>query len=286
MATEDYYSADDNVDDIAVFNIHDKIIDKKDDDTFFIKLSFRELIAYTGYWCYNRRICQEKVDELYKSLCDSDNIPFILHAIYDEKHTDQVRRLLILDGQHRREAIKKYIETHDKDWTCTYHVWICVYKFNHSETHNTQNIIELFKKINNNRVFDAGELPDTFIIDLVNAVCEIPLFKKNKVIGTNVMTNTCHAPCIHKKELNALFTKHADNIKSGNNTVAELVENIQTINHKLSLKPYDELYNPSQRNGEKLRYQKAVTKCFFLNLKNSRYSPDVWIKYVNDADPI
>lgn len=284
MATEEYYSADDNAEDIAVFNIHDKIIDKKDDDTFFIKLSFRELIAYTGYWCYNRTICEEKVDELYRSLCDDAyNIPFILHAIYDEKHTDQVRRLLILDGQHRREAIKKYIESHDKDWTCTHCVWICVYKFKHSETHNTEKVIKLFKKINNNRVFDAAELPDTFIIDLVKAVCEIPLFKKNKVIGTNVMTNTCHAPCIHKKELNALFTKHADFIKSGNKSIAELVANIQTINHQLSLKAYDELYAPSQRNAEKIRYQKAVTKCFFLNLRNSKFGTEVWVKWLNDS---
>lgn len=298
MASEEYFSAheEDNAEDIPVFNIYDKIIDKKDDNTFFIKLSFRELIAYTGYWCYNRTICEAKVDELYRSLCDSTsdyasdcasdcyNIPFILHAIYDEKHSDQVRRLLILDGQHRREAIKKYIETHDKGFTCTHHVWVCVYKFSHSETRNTEKIIELFKKINSNRIFDVAELPDTFIIDLVKAVCEIPLFKKNKVIGTNVMTNTCHAPCIHKKELNALFTKHADIIKSAQKTIPELVANIQTINHKISLKSYDELYNPSQRNAEKVRYQKAVTKGFFLNLKNSKYTSDVWIKYMNEPE--
>lgn len=46
--------------------------------------------------------------------------------------------------------------------------------------------IELFKKINNNRVFDASELPDTFIADLVNMVCKIPHYKKNRVIGTRI----------------------------------------------------------------------------------------------------
>lgn len=284
MSAEEYFSAHEE-DDIPVFNIYDKIIDKKDDDVFFIKLSFRELIAYTGYWCYNRTICQEKVDELYISLCSAYNVPFILHAIYDEKHKDQMRRLLILDGQHRREAIKKYLDTHDKDWTCQHCVWICVYKFEHSEAHTAQ-VIELFKKINNNRVFDAGELPDTFIADLVNMVCEIPHYKKNKVISTNSITNTCHAPCIHKKELNTLFVKNADIIKSEKNTIPQLISNIQTINHRLSLKSYDELYAPSQRNGEKIRYQKAVTKGFFLNLKNSRFGPETWIKFINHPDDI
>ena len=74
MSAEEYFSAHEE-DDIPVFNIYDKIIDKKGDDVFFIKLSFRELIAYTGYWCYNRTICQEKVDELYTSLCSAYNVP-------------------------------------------------------------------------------------------------------------------------------------------------------------------------------------------------------------------
>lgn len=52
------------------------------------------------------------------------------------------------------------------------------------------------------------------------------------------------------------------------------------------MKPFDELYIPSQRNTEKIRYQKAVSKGFFLNLKNSKYTPDVWIKFVNNPDAV
>jgi hypothetical protein len=285
MATEDYFSAHEE-DDTPVFNIHEKIIDKKDDNTFFIKLTFRELLAYTGYWCYNRTICNEKVDELYTSLCECYSVPFILHAIYDEKHTDAVRKLLILDGQHRREAIKKYIDDNDKNWDCQHCVWVCVYRCSNSETHSTSHALELFKKINNNRVFNSDELPDTFIIDLVKVLCEVPHFKNNKGIGSNIQTNSCHSPCIHKKELNALFTNNKEEIKSTNLGVIQLVENIQRINHKLSIKSYDELYVPSQRNTEKLRYQKAVSKGFFLNLKNSKYTPDVWIKFVNSPDAL
>jgi hypothetical protein len=283
--TDEYFSAPEE-DDIPVFNINDKIIDKKDDNTFFIKLSFRELLAYTGYWCYNRTICAEKVEELYSSLCISYNIPFILHAIYDEKHTDTVRKLLILDGQHRREAVKQYIENKDKTWDCPHCVWLCVYKYSNAETHHMHQILDLFKKINNNRVFNTSELPDTFIIDLVKELCEIQHFKNKKAIGTNISTSTCHSPCIHKKELNILFTNNKEEIKASNLTLQQLIENIQKINHRLSMKPFDELYIPSQRNTEKIRYQKAVSKGFFLNLKNSKYVPDVWIKFVNNPDAV
>jgi len=281
---EDIYNTTD--DNIPVFNINDNIIDKKSENVFLIKLKFREFLAYTNYWCFNRKICEEKVDELYNSLCKDYDIPFILHAVYDEKHSDPVRKLLILDGQHRREAIYKYIETHDKDWTCDYSVWIWVYKIADAETHNTPQVLELFRKINNNRVFSADELPDTFIIDLVQQLCEVSLFRKKKVIGTNNLTNTCHAPCIHKKELNTLFSGHKDLLKNSNKTIKELVENIQKINHKISLKSFDELYYANYRIQEKIRYQKAVEKGFFLNLKNSKYSPDIWIKFVCNPDGI
>jgi hypothetical protein len=280
---EEYFSAPED-DDTPIFIIHEKIIDRKDDNTFFIKLTFRELLAYTGYWCYNRTICSEKVAELYTSLCECYNIPFILHAIYDEKHNDPVRKLLILDGQHRREAIKQYIETNDKSWDCPHCVWICVYKYNNAETHQTAPVLDLFKKINNNRIFNMSELPDTFIIDLVKEICEIPHFKKQKAIGTNVQTNSCHSPCIHKKELNTLFTNNKEEIKATNLTLTQLVENVQKINHRLSMKSFDELYVPCQRNTEKVRYQKAVSKGFFLNLKNSKYTPDVWVKFVNEPN--
>ena len=271
---------------IPIFDIASNIIDKKSDDVFLIKLKFREFLAYTNYWCFNRKICQDKVNELYDSLCKDYDMPFILHAVYDEKHTDAVRKLLILDGQHRREAVQEYIEKHDNEWNCPHYVWIWVYAIPDSETHNMTQVLNLFKRINNNRVFGEDELPDTFIMELVQQLCDLPLLKKKKVIGSNNLANTCHAPCIHKKELNTLFNVHKDIIKSSHKSIQELVANIMKINHKISIKPYDELYSPSQRPKETARYSKAVEKGFFLNLKNSKYTPETWIKFINNADAV
>lgn len=279
--SEDYTSDDEE---IPTFCIYDNIIDRKDDNTFMIKMKFRDFLAYTNCWCFNRKVCQDKVDELYKSLCVSYDVPFIIHAVYDDKHSDVIRKLLILDGQHRREAIKKYIENEDKDWTCLHYIWMCVYKIPNAESDNTNKVLELFKKINNNRIFSQDELPDTFVMDLVKAICNVPIFKKNKVIGTNNVSNICHSPCIHKKELNILFNMYRDTIINNGKTIQEIVENIQMINHKISIKTYDELYYTSYKVQERQKYQKAVAKGFFLNLKNSRYTPDIWIKFINNPE--
>lgn len=279
---EDYFSAED--DDYSQFDINTKIIDTKDDNTVFISLSFRELLVYSDNWCYNRTISTEKVDEIYESLCSNYNIPFILHAVYDEHHNNSLAKLLILDGQHRKEAIRKYIKQNDMNMDCPHKVWICVYKINYSETNNTNTVVDIFKKINNNRIFDEKELPNTFIIDLIKSICNIPAFRKNNVIKTNENNLTAHAPFIHKKELNTLFNQHQDVLKSSNLSILELTNNIQIINHRISLIKFEDLYTVANRKLESNRYQKAVAKNFFLNLKNSKIPTEVWITYICKPD--
>jgi hypothetical protein len=285
MADESYFSADEEETDQS-FDIYNKIIDRKDNSTFMIKLPFRELIAYTVPWCFNRKIDSNKVLELYDSLCESYTIPYILHAVYDKNINNSVANILILDGQHRTQAAKMYIEKNDMQINCNYFVYICIYQINNSETNNTNTVVDLFRKINNNRVFDETDLPDTFIIDLVKNVCDIPVFKKNKCIKKSDNNNTSHCPFIHKKELNNLFNLNKDIIKAGKKTLTELLTNIQLINHKLSLMKFEDLYCASQRRAETKKYQTAVSLGFFLNLKNSKYTTDVWVKYINEPDKL
>lgn len=278
----EYSSEEDTI--ILPFDITTKIIDKKDENTFLIKLSFREIIIYTENWCYNRTICEKKVDDIYKSICDGYPIPFILQAVYDENHTNNNAKILIIDGQHRKAAVQKYVQENDVNMDCPYSAWICVYKINNAETNNTNAVIDIFKRINNNRVFDEKELPNTIIIDLVKSICEVPLFRKNNVIKTGDNNSKAHPPCIHKKELNGLLNQHQDTIKNCGKTIQELTTNIQVINHKLSMMKFEDLYTVANRQAETKRYQTAVAKKFFLNLKNSKYTPEVWIKYVVDPN--
>lgn len=286
MATnEEYFSASDEDDNqIGIFDINKNIIDKKNENTFMIKMSFREVPVYTTSWCFNRKINEEKVNEIYDSIKDGYSIPFILQGIYDEKHTHPIAKILIIDGQHRVKAVEKHITDNDILGECNYNVWICIYKVNYSETNNTSTVLDMFKKINNNRIITDDELPDTIIMDLVNSICNIALFKSNKVIGININTNSCHEPRIHKKELNIILNEHKNIIKASSLSIQQLVENIITINHKLCIKASDfKEYFPIKYHNtenEKRKYREAVAKKFFLNLKNSKYPPDVWVKYI------
>lgn len=274
--------SDEDSDTTQPFQMQSKVIDKINDSTMMIKITFRELLAYTQNWCYNRSIDETKVDEIYTSLCESYSMPFILQAVYDEKHTNPITKLLLLDGQHRKEAIRRYIETNDVAMDCPYSVWICVYIINNAETTNTDKVIDLFKKINNNRIFNAEELPDTFVVDLVKAICAT--FRRKSAIKTNDNNKKAHSPCIHKKELHALFNANKLLIKNSKKTIAELVKNIQIINHKLSMMKYEDLYTISHQAKETERYKKAVELGFFLNLQNSKYTPEVWMDYVITPD--
>jgi len=259
-------------------NIYEKIVDTiAINKSYIISLDFDELINNTTPWCFNRKINDAKVDELYNELCDSYNIPYILHAIYDKNYVNDDIKILILDGQHRLEAVKKYLNQSKNPKK--YYVWICIYEIDDSETINTDMVIELFRKINNNRVIEEDEVPDTFIINLINKLCTIASYKK--CINTNENTSTCHSPNIHKKELNRIFNENKKYIKNGNK-LDDIIANIIIINNKIASKRYDDLYDVKNRMTEKNRYEKAVSKNFFLNLKNSFYSPNIWIKYINN----
>lgn len=282
MSTEVFYEAEED----DFFQIKDEIIiDRFNDKTFQIKMSFRELCVYSTPWCYNRAVNEEKVTELYESLCKSYDIPFVLHAVHDEMHSNPISKILILDGQHRLEAIKRYIAENDSSFECSHKAYVHIYKINNAETENTDEVIELFKKINNHRVFNASDMPSTTIVDLVKSIYCLPQFNKNKCkpIKSNVNTQTCHYPNMHTRELNTLFNQNREMIENGKDTIEQLTQNIKEINHKISLIPFGErLYNRSALTKEKEKYDKAFKNGFFLNLKNSKYPKEEWIKFINN----
>lgn len=280
MSTDNICYSDSD-DENIVFDINHHIIDKKDDSTFIIKLTFSQVVAYTTSWCFNRCINEDKVSELYQSLKEGNYmIPFIMQAVYDSKHEDS-RKIRLLDGQHRLEAIKRY-EQENTDAIQNY-VWIFIYKLDHTETMNTRRVLELFKKINNNRQFSEEEIPDTFIMDLVNALCETFV----KGISQKIQNSRCNQPRIHKKELNLFLLGHKELLQSGNKPINEIVDNIKRINNRLRIKSYEDMFLPRDRNIVNYgRYTKAVDIKFFLNMEKSKYSPSVWIQFVHRPDEL
>jgi len=275
MSEEEYLSADDNIND---FNINKKTIAVKNETTVLVELSFYELLNFADSWSYNRRIDNEKANELYETLCESYDIPWTLHAIYDT--TKDIKKILILDGQHRKKAIEKYIEYFNENSVCDFKVWVWLYLLDNSETNNSDIAVNLFKKINNNRIFKEDELPNTFVIDLVKQVSSNNILKKG--IRNNDANSTAHVPYIHKKELNAIFNENIEYLQGM--SISDIVYNMVQINHRISMKNYDNLYGKNVLGCVK-KYERAKSIQFFLNLgKMSKYPITKWIKYINNVD--
>jgi hypothetical protein len=292
--SENYYSADEDNDE--VFNIFkNKISIFKEftceNSTCLVELTFRDIINYSESWCYNRKIDLLKVEELYKVLCSEEGsiIPWVIHGIYD-KNKDLLQ---IIDGQHKIASIKKYIEEKDENMNCNLIVYCWIYSIIDSENTNSDKALDIFKKINNNRIFEETEIPRNDIIEIIKLLCNHPILSKG--IGQKEINKICHAPMIHKKQLNTFFN---ENIKEfGDLKPEEIIINLQKINHKLSIKKFNEIYNIDlfvKINKQKLTnsditkkkniIDKAHKLKFYLNLKDSNYSPEIWIKYIINPD--
>lgn len=279
------------------FNITDKIIDRINDDKYLIKIGFRELMAYASPIVFNRDLDNEKIDELYASIVDGYDIPFTIDAIYDKKSKVDEKIIKIINGNHRHGAICKYITAHDKHFSCNYKVYVWIYAVDECETTNVKQSIELYTKINNHLPFKEPIIVDINVMEFLNKLCRQKRFKG--LILTN-QSETSRQPKINKKEVFNLLNTNKDILESfvskysvnknnliiTDNILSQFIENINEINHRLSLKGISNLYNETLLAQNKGYYEQAVEIGFFLNLKKSNYSKEIWIKYINNPTDI
>jgi hypothetical protein len=275
----------------SFFNITDKIIDKINDDKYLIKISFRELLAYASPIVFNRELDQTKIDELYASIAEGYAIPFTIDAIYDKKSKIDEKIIKIINGNHRHSAIQKYITAHDKYFSCDYKVYVWIYAVDECETTNVKQSIELYSKINNHLPFKEPIIVDINVMEFLNKLCRQKRFK-----GL-ILSNQCETsrqPRVNKKEMFNLLNTNKDILESflskysvnKNNLIisedilSQFIENINEINHLLSLKGINNLYSDTQLLQNRTYYEQAVEIGFFLNLKKSLYPKEIWIKYL------
>ena len=280
-----------NTTNIPFFNITDKIIDKINDDKYLIKIGFRELLAYASPIVFNRELEQTKIVELYTSIADGYAIPFTIDAIYDKKSKIDEKIIKIINGNHRHGAIQKYITAHDKYFSCDYKVYVWIYAVDECETTNVKQSIELYSKINNHLPFKEPIIVDINVMEFLNKLCRQKRFK-----GL-ILSNQCETsrqPRINKKELFNLLNTNKDilenflskysvnknNLIITDDILSQFIENINEINHLLSLKGINSLYSDTQLSQNRTYYEQAVEVGFFLNLKKSNYPKEIWIKYL------
>ena len=278
------------------FNIADKIIDKIDDDRFLIKISFHELMEYAAPITFNRDLEEEQIDKLYVSIVE-DYIPFTIDAIYDTTVKIDEKSLKIINGNHRRAAICKYITEHDKNFSCEYKVYVWVYVVDDCETTNIQRSIDLYTKINNHLPFKAPIVISINVMEFLNKLC------KHKFKGKAIMVNTrdtSFQPRINKNELYKLLDTNKDILErfvsiysvNKNNLIItdaildKFIANIVAINQSIWLKGITNVYSSNLVADNIKVWNKALEIGFYLNLKASRYPSQVWIKHLCDPSSI
>jgi hypothetical protein len=258
------------------FDLNDNIIDRMDNDCYMIKITGKDLLHNVKNWCFNRATDEAKIQELYdimKNKKDDDITPrWIFTVIYDEK-TDSFDKLYMIDGQHRREAIRRLCIENIGLNTKYYCI---VYNINNCESDNQKKAIDLFKKINNNKPLNIPDIPDMYICDIVNIIIDDTTLNSKKSIKVKDINTKANNPYIHKKELFNLLNENVDNIKQISTN--QVIDNLKIIHNKLCFMEYEKLFVETDDN--KKRYNTAKNIDFWLNLKTSRYSPKVWIKYI------
>ena len=278
------------------FNIADKTIDKISDVKYLVKLSFRELMPYATPIVFNRDLDSSKITELYASITEGYDIPFTIDAIYDKKAKIEEKSIKIINGNHRHGAICKYITEHDHTFSCEYKVYVWVYEVDECETTNMKRSIDLYMKINNHLPFKEPVIVDINVMEFMNRLCRQRRFK-----GL-ILSNQCETsrqPRVNKKEIFNLLNANKDVLEcfvstysnSNNKIITEeiltqFIENINMINHRLSLKSIVDLYSEGQLAQNKGFYDQAVELGFYLNLRKSKYPKEVWIKYLTNPSEV
>lgn len=247
---------------------------KKNENIRLIKMTYNNLINYTYNWIYNRSISQEKVNYFFNELkIKSINIGWTLHAFMC-KITGDIK---LLDGQHRREAIKLYLENTDIDMINNEEITLWIYEIE-DEDNNEDQILEMFEKLNNNEPIDKSQLPSKRKIQLSKMIKKEECFKSG--IRMNINTIQSKSPYISLKQVNKIVDDIIKKYPELSNE--EIIKKMKEMNRKISIMATNEnieeqLFNRKLNKKEKEIIEESRNIKFYLNLKNSKYDNFKWI---------
>jgi len=264
-----------------------EVIYTKDTKTRLVKMTYRNFMNYTTNWIYNRSIDENRVNSIYENIKESNPIGWTLEAFLDKSITDKDKiNIKIINGQHRGEAIRKFLAEYDSYMYCDREVLVWIYDIENEEE-NEDEIIELFRKVNSSFQLNEFELPSRKKIELCNQLLIHPILKEG--IKTDAKTNTSHPPYIHIKQFKSIFDEIIRNNPEMTNI--EIIDSMVKINNRISCicneNSFEKLFGKKQINDERL---KAINKAnhikFYLNIKESIYSKNKWLNYIKNPELI
>jgi hypothetical protein len=284
---------------------HFNIIDMIDENRFLVKISFNELLEYAAPIMFNRHIDEEQADKILSSIEEGYMYPFTMDAIYDSTVNIGEKNIKIINGNHRHYAIYKYVEkliAKDEDpFNCKYYVYVWISVVDECESTNKKLSKHLYTVVNNHLPFKEPINVNIDAMDFVNKLFQ------HKSWGGNAIIDTCKRvsqPRIKKAELYEFLDKHKDiledfvsmhSVDKNNLIITEdildkFIKNIDKINTSIWKKYIDnptDVYSSEKKLVKNSNiWGKAKKENFYLNLIDSNFPKELWIKHLCDPSSI
>lgn len=249
-----------------------ELIYKIDNNTRLIKMNLRHLIQKFESWSENRILNEDKIKKI-STAYENNDIGLLTSPFRGVINGD---KYILIDGHNRKEAALRVLE-----------------KFPHFDDNLYGLIIihnditdELFYNLhirsNQCEPLEAHQIPTYKRSLLINHILNHKLLKNG--ISKNRNSKTAYGYKLSLNELAELAGKII--ITYPEMDIELIVYNMNIINGKLSLLfTVDNLPLLFPKNKHK---KDVIDKCnehkFYLNIKDSIYNSNIWIKYLDNKD--
>lgn len=241
------------------------------------KFDVSQICEELNTWAFNRRLNIEHIEQIYEALKEARNPCFMgsIKVIKDASNNFQV-----IDGQHRLQAMRKYINDIDNGLLPNKNKhWNIILEIYHVNSVSDPIVFELFKIANNNLNMTVEDDVNMYIAGVMDAIVSDRELSKGVI---DVDDKRVNRPRITKK---ALYEAMKDNIRAQDTRFSkeEIVARIKRLNHILSAKSNLEMFGRKKLSEKNAKQKEKADKLgFYLNL-DGRFPPAEWIPMIGDV---
>lgn len=270
------------------FILDSKIIYRNNDNVVTVKLTSREIISICNKWEYNRDIKEERVSQIYEDYVlniKNEYMPaWMFQIIYDSK----TKKYSLLDGQHRKEALRRYLAKYDIDFKDDKEFLCIVYIIYDCEYENRKLTIDLFNKINDSSPFKIEDKIDMYTTEILDSFMTDETLsrgvRKSVVYKDGKEAQVAHSPFINKNELKKILSINIDKLKTM--PIMLIIGNFKIMNNIISLKSDEEMWGGKKTHEDEKKEKKAQQINFYLNLKSSKCPIERIMNYIDKPNDI
>jgi hypothetical protein len=237
------------------------------------KYDAKTLCTDFDVWAFNRNLKDEHVQKIYDDLC-SQKFPHLMGSVKAVK--DDNNNLQIIDGQHRLEALRMFINDYSDQHL---HVFVEMY---HVPSIHSDVVFDLFRIANNNLNVAVEDDVNMMIATLVNRLIEDPVLGKGIVDKNDGRVNR---PRISKKALYEEL-KHNLKVEHMKLPINVLVDRVKKINTHISKLDYLQMFGRKETSQFNVNMRCNAEKYgFFLNM-SGKFTPEKWISMIDAIEKV